>query len=125
MKTQQSLAVEKHIDILLSQAVRDTPTLLGYVPSYKGKLKRREKETGPSKKAGGHKKGRGQPGRSKQPELSKKGKEPRVKFPTLRRQPSSGSSRVGQPIFQASIHLFKPSYLSLQRCPDETWFVSI
>lgn len=55
MKTQQSLAVEKHVDILKSQVYQDAPTLLGYVPSYKGKLKRKEKKGEPSNKAGSKK----------------------------------------------------------------------
>lgn len=54
--------------------------LLGYVPSYKGKLKRKEKDGGePSKKASAlKKKGGTQPKGG-----NKKGKEPRVKFPTF------------------------------------------
>lgn len=69
------------MEILRSQACRDAPTLLGYVPSYKGKLKRKEKEAGkPSKKASTSKKGGG-----KQTGGQKKGKKPRVKFPTFRK----------------------------------------
>lgn len=57
-KTQQSLVVEKHVDILKAQVCQDAPTLLDYIPSYKGKLKRKEKEVGePSKKATTSKKG--------------------------------------------------------------------
>lgn len=53
--------------------------LLGYVPTYKGKLKRKEKKGESSKKVGtSKKKGRGQ-----QKGRNKKGKEPRVKFPTF------------------------------------------
>lgn len=55
------MAVAKNVDILKAQICQDVPTLLGYIPSYKGKLKRKEKEGGePSTKAGGKKKGREQ-----------------------------------------------------------------
>ncbi|KAI8559770.1 hypothetical protein RHMOL_Rhmol04G0199900 [Rhododendron molle] len=47
-KRQQYLAVEKNVETLQAQVCRDVPTLLGYKPSYKGKLKRREKGAGPS-----------------------------------------------------------------------------
>ncbi|KAI8530178.1 hypothetical protein RHMOL_Rhmol11G0035600 [Rhododendron molle] len=43
-KREQSLAVEKNVETLKAQICHDAPTLLGYIPSYKGKLKRREKE---------------------------------------------------------------------------------
>lgn len=84
-KTQQSLAVEKHIDTLKAQVCRDASTLLGYIPSYKGKLKRKENEGEPSKRAGGKKGGEQQKGKGQRPGPSKKGKEPRVKFPTFRK----------------------------------------
>lgn len=43
---------EKNVDALKSQACRDVPTLLGYTPSYQGKLrKKRKKEGEPSEKA--------------------------------------------------------------------------
>lgn len=55
--------------------------MLGYIPSYKGKLKRKEKEAGgPSKKVGAKKKGGNQPKGG-----SKKGKELRVKLPTFKK----------------------------------------
>lgn len=74
------------MEILRSQACRDAPTLLGYVPSYKGKLKRKEKEEGElSKKAATSKKGGKQKGGNQQKRGSKKGKELRVKFPTFRK----------------------------------------
>lgn len=83
-KTLQSLSTEKHVDILRSQACRDALTLLGYVPSYKGKFKRKKKEAGePSKEAETSKKGR-----NKQKVGSRKGNEPRVKFLTFRKPAS-------------------------------------
>ncbi|KAI8559947.1 hypothetical protein RHMOL_Rhmol04G0216100 [Rhododendron molle] len=78
------MAVEKNVDTLLAQICRDAPTLLGYVPSYKGKLKRKDKEGEPSKKAGS-KEGGQQKGKGEQLKLTKKGKEPRVKFPSFRK----------------------------------------
>lgn len=79
------MAVEKHVDILKARACRDAPNLLGDVPSYKGKLKRKEKEGELSKKAGGNKGGKQQGGKTHQSGGNKKGKEPRVKFPTFRK----------------------------------------
>lgn len=55
--------------------------MLGYIPSYKGKLKRKEEEEGEQSKKGGEK-------RKEESQLaggSKKGKEPRVKFPTFKK----------------------------------------
>lgn len=81
------MAIEKNIDILKALICRDEPTLLGYIPSYKGKLKRRETEGKPSKQASEKIKKGGvqQKGRSQQLGGSKKAKEPRVKFLTLRK----------------------------------------
>lgn len=81
------MSIEKHIDVLKSQACQDALTLLGYIPSFKGKLKRKEEEERePSKKAGVKKKGGEKwKGESQLAGGSKKGKEPRVKFPTFRK----------------------------------------
>lgn len=60
--------------------------MLGFVPSYKGKLKRKEKEArGPSKKAGTSKKGGNPKAGGHQQKGGSKGREPRVKFPTFRK----------------------------------------
>lgn len=57
-KNLHTVSSERNVDILRSQAYQDAPTLLGYIPSYKGKLKRREKkEGGPSEKVGPSEKG--------------------------------------------------------------------
>lgn len=66
----------KACKILLAQACRHAPTLLDYVPSYKGVLKRKEKkkdgESNVSKKK-----------TSDTATAKKKSKQPRVKLPTF------------------------------------------
>ncbi|KAI8538437.1 hypothetical protein RHMOL_Rhmol09G0103400 [Rhododendron molle] len=75
MKRQQSLAVEKNVEDLLAKICRDAPTLLNYIPSYKEKLKRREKEKEPSTKVGGKMKATDQQaGKGGQPNPCKKTK---------------------------------------------------
>lgn len=69
-----------HCETLLAQACRDAPTLLDYVPSYKGVLKRKEK-----RKEGEPDKGKKSPptttgGAKKVP------KQPRVRLPTFRKR---------------------------------------
>ncbi|KAI8550786.1 hypothetical protein RHMOL_Rhmol06G0134200 [Rhododendron molle] len=84
-KREQHLAVEKNVETLKAQICRDAPTLLGYDPSYKGKLKRKEKESGPSSKVGGKKKVAEEKRGEKVAKPSKKMKEPRMKFPSLKK----------------------------------------
>ncbi|KAI8530297.1 hypothetical protein RHMOL_Rhmol11G0045600 [Rhododendron molle] len=84
-KRQQDLAVEKNVETLKAQICRDAPTLIGYDPSYKGKLKRREKGAGSSMKAKGKKATGGQAGKSEKTKPNEMAKDTRVKFPTFKK----------------------------------------
>ncbi|KAI8571318.1 hypothetical protein RHMOL_Rhmol01G0110300 [Rhododendron molle] len=85
-KRQQYLSVEKNVETLKAQICRDAPTLLGYDPSYKEKLKRKEKDAGPSTKDGAKRKAAvGKIVKENNPRPSNRTREPRVKFPTFKK----------------------------------------